>query len=50
MHVTLIAAAILLPKKSDAQTAGGGVDWIGLRQPRQVSSPAGQHRGHRRIR
>jgi EmrB/QacA subfamily drug resistance transporter len=27
---TLIAAAILLPKKSDAQTAGGGIDWIGL--------------------
>jgi predicted MFS family arabinose efflux permease len=27
---TLIAAAILLPKKSAVQTAGGGIDWIGL--------------------
>jgi EmrB/QacA subfamily drug resistance transporter len=27
---TLIAAAIRLPKKSDAQTASGGIDWIGL--------------------
>jgi EmrB/QacA subfamily drug resistance transporter len=27
---TLIAAALLLPRKSDAQTAGGGIDWIGL--------------------
>jgi EmrB/QacA subfamily drug resistance transporter len=28
--VTLIAAAVLLPKKSAVQTAGGGIDWIGL--------------------
>jgi EmrB/QacA subfamily drug resistance transporter len=27
---TLIAAAILLPRKSDVQTAAGGIDWIGL--------------------